>query len=85
MQPTDRPSLGSVFKKADGISAGYLIDKAGLKGISRGGATVSEKHAGFIINSGNATAEDFLSLVDYIKERVFSIFGIALEEEIEII
>lgn len=80
-QPTE-PSLGSVFKRAAGVSAGYYIDKAGLKGMRIGDAMVSEIHAGFIVNKGKATAKDFCGLVEEIKERVFKCFGIMLEEEI---
>ena len=85
MQPTDRYSLGSVFKRYDGVGAGYYIDRAGLKGYSVGGAEVSEKHAGFIVNTGEATANDFLKLMDTVKEKVYSVFGVELKEEIEII
>ena len=84
-QPTHLPSLGSVFKKCNGVSAGYYIDRLGLKGYSIGDAQISEKHAGFIINRGNATAADIISLVEFIKTRVNDAFGIELEEEIEII
>ena len=84
-QPLQYPSLGSVFKRYDGVSAGYYIDKAGLKGYSIGGARVSEKHAGFIVNTGGASAKDYLLLVEYVKDRVYSEFSIELEEEIEII
>ena len=84
-QPTDYPSLGSTFKRHLGIGAGYYIDKAGLKGHSIGGVRVSEKHAGFIINAGGATADDYLRLIECIKQRVYAEFGIELEEEIEII
>ena len=84
-QPIEYPSLGSVFKRYDGVGAGYYIDKSGLKGCSFGGARVSEKHAGFIVNTGGATADDYLKLIDTVKRRVYSTFGIELEEEIEII
>lgn len=84
-QPTEYPSLGSTFKRHLGIGAGYYIDKAGLKGYSVGGARVSEKHAGFIVNVGGATADDYLKLIDCIKQRVYAVFGIELEEEVEII
>ncbi len=84
-QPLSEPSLGSVFKKVDGVSAGYYIEKAGLKGYKIGGACVSAKHAGFIVNSDAATAKDILSLIEFVKERVYADFGIELEEEIEII
>ena len=84
-QPITMPSLGCVFKRYNGVSAGYYIDKAGLKGYSIGGACVSRKHAGFIVNNGGATATDYLNLIEYVKERVFHEFNIELEEEIEII
>lgn len=82
-QPVSEPSLGSVFKKRDGVSAAYLIEKAGLKGLSVGGASVSEKHSGFIVNRGNASAGDYAELVCLVKKRVFEFCGVALEEEIE--
>jgi UDP-N-acetylmuramate dehydrogenase len=84
-QPIEFPSLGSVFKRHDGQSAGFYIDRAGLKGAFVGGAAVSEKHAGFIVNKGGATADDFLALIDKVKTKVHADFGIELEEEIEII
>ena len=84
-QPLSYPSLGSVFKRPSGDYAARLIDAAGLKGVSIGGASVSEKHAGFIINIGNASFEDFRMLAEYIKCAVYEKFGVWLEEEIEII
>lgn len=84
-QPLEFPSLGSIFKRCNGQSAGYYIDRVGLKGASVGGAEVSKKHAGFIINKGGATADDFLRLIDLVKRRVYAELGIELEEEIEII
>lgn len=84
-QPLGERSLGSIFMKADGISAGYYIDLAGLKGYRVGDAAVSTKHAGFIVNLGNATATDVLTLIEHIKGTVFSRFGVRLTEEIEII
>ena len=84
-QPTQYPSLGSVFKRCNGIGAGYYIDRCGLKGYSVGGASVSEKHAGFIVNTGGATAKDYLEVIEYVKNKVYAEFGIELEEEIEII
>lgn len=80
------PSAGSVFvNKTGGLSSSYLIEKAGLKGIKKGGAKVSEKHAGFIINTGEAKAKDVLDLIKIIKQKVKSKFGITLKEEIQII
>ena len=83
-QPLEFPSLGSVFKRPKGDYAARLIDAANLKGYAIGGAEVSSKHAGFIVNKGNATFEDFLSLIEYTKSIVFQKYGILLEEEIEI-
>lgn len=79
------PSLGSFFKRYDGISAGRLIDMAGLKGFSIGGAAVSDKHAGFIVNKGNATVSDILSVANVCERTVFEKFGIVLTREAEII
>ena len=85
-QPVGEKSLGSTFKRtADGISAAMLIDKCGLKGYSIGGAQISTKHAGFIVNTGSATASDYISLMEYAKRRVKQKFNIELNEEIEII
>lgn len=83
-QPSD-PSLGSVFLRVGKTSAAYYIDRAGLKGYTIGGASVSSKHAGFIVNNGNATAQDFRALIAFIKKTVLECFGVALETEIEII
>lgn len=74
------PSLGSVFKNAE-IPSGKLIDLCGLKGTKKGGAQISPKHANFIVNTGDATAKDYLSLVELCKKEVFEKFGILLEEE----
>ena len=79
------PSCGSVFKKIENIGAGRLIDEAGLKVYKIGGAVVSEKHANFIINSGNASAKDVLDLIKFIQEKVFSKTGYKLETEIGLI
>ncbi|MBR7117320.1 MAG: UDP-N-acetylmuramate dehydrogenase [Clostridia bacterium] len=84
-QPTGEFSLGSVFKRVSGVGAGYFIDKAGLKGLSVGAATVSTKHAGFIVNRGGATGADVLQLVRMVEDRVYERFGVNLEREIEII
>ena len=84
-QPLEYPSLGSVFKRHEGVGAGYYIERAGLKGKRIGGAEVSRKHAGFIINVGGATPEDICELISEVKNCVFDTFGIMLEEEIEII
>ena len=84
-QPQNVPSLGSVFKRPIGDFAARLIDEAGLKGVSIGDAQVSKKHAGFIINKGNASFEDFKRLVEYVKHVVYEKYKVMLEEEIEII
>jgi len=84
-QPLEYPSAGSVFKRPTGYFAGALIEQAGLKGLTVGGAQVSEKHAGFIINKGGATADDVKRLIALVKERVFSQFGVELEPEIRIL
>lgn len=80
--PMDFPSAGSVFKGVDGEPAWKFIEKAGLKGISIGGAMVSDKHANFIINTGGATAGDVKLLIDKIKQEVFGKTGVSLEEEV---
>lgn len=84
-QPLEYPSAGSSFKRKDGVITAKLIDECGLKGYQIGGAKVSEKHAGFIINAENATAKDVLDLIKYIKEKVYEKYGIKIEEEIKII
>lgn len=84
-QPWEYPSAGSTFKRKEGVITAKLIDECGLKGHSIGGAEVSEKHAGFVINKGNATAKDILDLIEYIKKNVYEKFNIEIEEEIEII
>ena len=84
-QPLEYPSAGSVFKRPEGYFAGKLIEDAGLKGLRVGGAVVSPKHAGFIVNTGGATANDVLTLIDKIKESVLKASGVALECEIRFI
>lgn len=84
-QPLEYPSCGSVFKRPEGYFAGGLITDAGLKGFSVGGAQVSEKHAGFIINKGGATAHDVLELVKYIQDKVKKESGVELVCEIRIV
>jgi len=81
-QPLQYPSAGSVFKRPEGFFAGKLIEDAGLKGYQIGGAAVSEKHAGFIINKGDATCADVLDLIRFIQNTVKEQFGILLECEI---
>ena len=84
-QPLEYPSAGSTFKRPEGYFAGALIEECGLKGYSVGGAQVSEKHAGFVINKGSATAKDVLSLIKYIQDKVFSEKGVMLEPEVRLI
>lgn len=83
-QPLSYPSAGSTFKRPEGHFAGALIEQAGLKGLSAGGAQVSEKHAGFIINTGGATARDVLELIETVKKRVYDMSGVMLEPEVRI-
>ena len=84
-QPLDFPSAGSAFKRPEGDFAARLIDECGLKGFSVGGAAVSEKHAGFVINKGNATANDVKKLMKSVSDIVFDRFGVRLESEIRYI
>lgn len=81
-QPLEYPSAGSMFKRPEGFFAGKLIQDAGLAGYSVGGAQVSEKHCGFVINRGNATAEDVRELVRQVADRVEQTFGVRLEPEV---
>lgn len=82
-QPLDMPSAGSTFKRPEGYFAGKLIMDAELRGFSVGGAQVSEKHCGFVINKGNATAEDVLGLIKEVQKRVQERFGVVLEPEVK--
>lgn len=84
-QPIEYPSAGSTFKRGIDFITAKLIDEAGLKGYSIGDAQISEKHAGFIINKGNATAKDVLNLVKYTQKKVFEKFGKKIELEIKIL
>lgn len=84
-QPLEYPSAGSTFKRPEGYFAGKLIEDAGLKGYTVGGAQVSEKHCGFVINCGNATASDILQVIDHVKQEVLRQFGVELEEEVRIL
>ena len=84
-QPIEYPSAGSTFKRQEGVITAKLIDECGLKGFQIGGAKVSEKHAGFVINSDNATAKDVIDLIKYIKEKVNEKYGIKIKEEIRIV
>ena len=84
-QPLEYPSAGSTFKRPEGYFAAALIDQCGLKGLTVGGAQVSEKHAGFVINRGGATCVDVLALVEQIKYRVREQTGVELELEVKIL
>ncbi|MEA4815415.1 MAG: UDP-N-acetylmuramate dehydrogenase [Lachnospiraceae bacterium] len=84
-QPLNFPSAGSTFKRPEGYFAGKLIEDAGLKGKAIGGAAVSEKHAGFIVNTGEATSEDILKLIKYCQDVVFEKFGVHLVPEVKVI
>ncbi|MCI6359808.1 MAG: UDP-N-acetylmuramate dehydrogenase [Clostridiales bacterium] len=84
-QPLELPSAGSTFKRPVGGYAAALIEQAGLKGYTVGGAQVSEKHAGFVVNRGGATFDDVLSLIDHIRAEVLRTSGIELETEVKII
>ena len=84
-QPLSLPSAGSVFKRPNGRFAGALIESAGLKGFSVGGAQVSPMHAGFIVNNGNATERDVLELISIIQQRVYEDSGVQLEREVKLL
>ena len=84
-QPLNLPSAGSTFKRPKGYFAGTLIDKTGLKGLRVGGAMVSDKHAGFVVNVGGATAADVLNLIEEVKKRVHDAHGVILNPEVRII
>lgn len=84
-QPRGVSSLGSVFKRVDSVSAGYYIEKCGLKGYTVGGASVSQKHAGFIVNHGNARWQEVEELLCVIESSVYRAFGIVLDKEIEVV
>lgn len=84
-QPVEMPSAGSTFKRPAGYFAGTLIEQAGLKGLKIGGAQVSEKHAGFIINAGGATAQDVLSLIQEVQRRVYEYAGVKLHPEVRVL
>ncbi|MDZ4122246.1 MAG: UDP-N-acetylmuramate dehydrogenase [Candidatus Cloacimonadaceae bacterium] len=84
-QPLDMPSAGSVFKRPTGHFTGKLIDDCGLRGYRIGGAMISDKHCGFIVNTGGATAHDVLSLIEYIQQTIWQRYQINLEPEIRLI
>jgi UDP-N-acetylmuramate dehydrogenase len=82
-QPLEYPSAGSTFKRPEGYFAGKLIEDAGLRGFAVGGAQVSEKHCGFVINKDHATAADIIALCQQVKERVRKKSGVELEMEVK--
>lgn len=84
-QPIDKPSAGSTFKRGEGYITAALIDQCGLKGYTVGGASISRLHAGFVVNNGNATAEDVLAVIQHTKETVKKTFDKDIQLEIEII
>ena len=84
-QPLNKPNAGSTFKRPVGLIAAKLIDEAGLKGLTLRGAQVSDKHAGFVVNLGDATAKDMLELMSIIKTVVYTKFKVMLEEEVRIL
>lgn len=84
-QPISVPSAGSTFKRPEGYFAGRLIEDAGLKGFCVGGAQVSEKHSGFVINKGDATARDVLDLIEHIQKTVYEKFKVRLETEVKML
>ncbi|MCR4605609.1 MAG: UDP-N-acetylmuramate dehydrogenase [Eubacterium sp.] len=84
-QPLEYPSAGSTFKRPEGYFAGKLIQDAGLRGYSIGGAQVSEKHCGFVINKGDATADDIYNLIQHVSSVVHDKFGVELEPEVRMV
>lgn len=83
-QPLELPSAGSTFKRPEGAYAGALIQQANLKGVFVGGASVSEKHAGFVVNTGGATARDVKALIELVQKKVFETSGYSLQPEVRI-
>ncbi|HPD01711.1 MAG TPA: UDP-N-acetylmuramate dehydrogenase [Acetivibrio sp.] len=84
-QPLDMPSAGSIFKRPEGYFAGKLIEDSGLRGYQIGGAQVSDKHCGFIVNTGNATARDIINLIKHVQATVKMKFGVEMQTEVKII
>ena len=84
-QPLEYPSAGSTFKRPEGYFAAKLIDDCGLRGYRIGGAMVSDKHCGFVINYDNATSKDVIALINDVKKIVNDKFGVVLEPEVKII
>lgn len=84
-QPLEMPSAGSIFKRPEGFFVGTLIEQAGLKGYQVGGAQISTKHAGFIVNAGGATAKDVLQLIEEVRRRIHEHAGVWLEPEVRVV
>ena len=84
-QPLEYPNAGSIFKRGNDFITAKLIDEAGLKGYQIGGAKISEKHAGFIVNTGKATSKDIIDLIEYVKKVIYEKYGKKLETEVRII
>lgn len=84
-QPLEMPSAGSMFKRPPGHFAGTLIDQAGLKGYTVGGAQISTKHAGFVVNAGGATAADVLQLISDVQTKIKAGVGVELQPEVLVI
>jgi len=84
-QPLEYPNFGSVFKRPEGYFVGKLVQDSGLRGFSIGGAQVSEKHTGFMINTGDATCQDVLDLIKHVQDTVYEKFGVHLQTEVEFI
>lgn len=84
-QPMDLPSGGSVFKRPEGHYTGQLVDECSLRGYRIGEAAISDKHCGFIVNTGNATAQDVLALIEYTQKTVLERFGVTLERELKLV
>ena len=84
-QPIEYPNFGSVFKRPEGYFVGKLVDECGLKGYKIGGAQVSTKHSGFMVNIEDATCKDVLDLIEYVKEKVYEKFNVKLQEEVVIL
>jgi UDP-N-acetylmuramate dehydrogenase len=84
-QPWSSPCAGSIFRNPLPHYAGQLVEKAGLKGYSIGGAQISEMHGNFIVNTGNATAGDVLAMIDYVKAKIWDLYHVKMETEVEII
>lgn len=84
-QPLDKPSAGSTFKRPEGYFAAKLIDDAGLSGFKSGGAMVSDKHCGFVVNYNNASFDDVINVINIVKKEVYNKFGVKLECEVKIL